>query len=110
MHYKDGTEAKVGDVAKGVPYNQGGKVVVGTVTQLTAGTNSCNLQLLFVVKEETPIFGHSAAFRAPTGVVDPQTWEPMPLVDYKIGHDYGACHDFELVHRALEPVAVAEAA
>lgn len=110
MHYKDGTEAKVGDVVKGVPYNQGGKVVVGTITQLTAGTNACNLQLLFVDKEVTPLFGHVAAFRAPTGVVDSKTYESVPFADYKIGHDYGACHDFELVHREPEQPAVAEAA
>ena len=45
-HYKDGTEAKVGDVVKGKPYNTPCEVV-GTVVQITPGSESCNLVVAF---------------------------------------------------------------
>jgi len=50
-HYKDGTEAKVGDLIKGTGYNikdDSGKpaVIVGTLIQITPKTDSCNLVIL----------------------------------------------------------------
>lgn len=52
MHYKDGTEAKVGDVVKGTVYNYGrGKEIVGTMISITPGSDSCNCQVAFMRDE-----------------------------------------------------------
>jgi hypothetical protein len=50
-HYRDGTEARVGDIVRGKGYNQRDetgslKEIVAIVTGITEGTASCNLTLL----------------------------------------------------------------
>lgn len=56
-HYKDGTEAKVGDVVKGKGYNVKDalgnlKEFIGTVVGITPGSESCNIQVAYVVTSE----------------------------------------------------------
>lgn len=45
-HYKDGTPAEVGDFVKGKPYNTDHDIV-GTVIQITEGTDTCNCVVAF---------------------------------------------------------------
>jgi len=46
MHYKDGSEAKVGDVVKFPRWKSGGNVPdAGTLTHITPGSQSCNGQV-----------------------------------------------------------------
>lgn len=99
MHYKDGTEAQVGDYVKGVPYNTGGEVVVGRITHLTAGTDSCNLQLLYVEEQITDRYGWFTAFYTATGVSQLGSYDPSPVRPFILKLDYGQCNHFELVHR-----------
>lgn len=46
-HYKDGTEAKVGDQVTGKLYNTTG-IRAGTVVSITPGSDSCNAQVAYV--------------------------------------------------------------
>jgi hypothetical protein len=48
VHYKDGTEAKIGDIVKGRGYNVQ-REIVGTVVGLTPGSASCNIQVAHVL-------------------------------------------------------------
>lgn len=56
-HYKDGTPAEVGDFVKGKPYNTDHEIV-GTLVQITEGTESCNCMVAFAVAEivDLPIY------------------------------------------------------
>lgn len=45
-HYKDGTEAKIGDQVFGKLYNTEG-VRCGTIISITPGSESCNAQVQF---------------------------------------------------------------
>jgi hypothetical protein len=47
-HYKDGTEAKVGDRARGKCHSHGCPVE-GVILSVTPGTDSCNAQLAYPV-------------------------------------------------------------
>lgn len=46
-HYRDGTEAKVGDIVKGK--NWDGKTIVGRVETLSPGSTTCNMQVAHTV-------------------------------------------------------------
>lgn len=46
-HYKDGTEAKVGDHVTGPLYNSPG-IKAGTIVSITPGQDSCNAMVQFV--------------------------------------------------------------
>ena len=50
-HYKDGTEAKVGDVIRGKPYNTP-REIVGVVLSVTPNTESCNCVVAFVETQD----------------------------------------------------------
>jgi hypothetical protein len=41
-HYKDGSEAKVGDTVTGKTHGSGGKEVAGVLVGITPGATSCN--------------------------------------------------------------------
>jgi hypothetical protein len=47
-HYKDGTEAQVGDVVIGKDYE--GKTVVGHVNHIYPGSTTCNMQISTIVQ------------------------------------------------------------
>lgn len=76
MHYRDGTEAKLGDLVRGRGYNIKHEVH-GIVVGLTPGHTSCNI--------------HIATLRA----AQPLGLETLPhptLVE-----EHGTCAEFELV-------------
>ena len=112
-HYKDGTEAKVGDLIKGTGYNikdANGKptVIVGTLARITPDSDSCNLIILTTVAQrldkDDPSFPHrvNEADRImnnyPGGIVgNTQPMNELWAVTTK--EEYGAIKDFELIHR-----------
>lgn len=79
MHYKDGTEAKLGDIVRGklshVPYE-----IQGIVVGLSPGATSCNVIVATVRL--------TAAFNS-----------KLALKKEMLLHEYATCADFELVHR-----------
>jgi hypothetical protein len=106
-HYKDGTPAEIGDFVKGVPYNNGGKEIVGTMVQITEGTESCNCIVAFVDPAATslPIYELQQANIALPPVLtrrkggriretDPGEQEHLLL---RAKFDYGAVKDFTKV-------------
>ena len=44
MHYKDGTEAHIGDVVRGKTYNLPDEVI-GVLVDITPGTETCNCKV-----------------------------------------------------------------
>jgi hypothetical protein len=50
MHYADGTPAKHGDL---VIHTDGGKETVGIVTNLTAGSDTCNANMIALAQRQT---------------------------------------------------------
>lgn len=93
-HYRDGTEAQVGDFAVGKPYNTPGSIV-GRVMQITPNTNSCNLQIAWVEPFDLrSAYGPVGGLIAYEGVVPHQ--KKVLLVPRV---DHGAIGDFILVHR-----------
>lgn len=109
-HYKDGTEAQVGDIVKGVPYNTGGAVVVGEVVQITPGSDACNLIVAFIkvtispvnLDELTKAIGYNRPLHYQTrpkgGLVG--QGEGTEQAIFQALTDYGQIDHFELVHRA----------
>jgi hypothetical protein len=49
MHYKNGREAKVGDLVVGKTYNTSGKTISGTLISLTPGPDSCSCEVGYLV-------------------------------------------------------------
>lgn len=94
-HYKDGTEAKVGDFVRGATYNikdsKGEpREICGTLISITPGQDACNCMVAFVeeldlesVYSNVPVI----ALRRPVG--DVRT--------YTIRTDYGEVKAFEKV-------------
>jgi hypothetical protein len=78
MHYKNGTEARLGDVARGRGYNLPYDVQ-GVVVGLTPGAESCDIHLMVTVVHK------------PLGTVT------VPVV--MLREEHGTCDTFELVHR-----------
>lgn len=126
MHYKDGTEAKVGDLVKGTCYNTKG-VIVGVMLGITPGSNSCNCRVgLLVTKGMGDLripYGRSPGSNGPEDQGSPSVMEVrthdgsfivhnegtarkdggvlMPESSLLVGHkvDYSQCDHLELVHR-----------
>jgi hypothetical protein len=112
-HYKDGTEAKVGDLIKGTgynikDYNNKPSVIVGTLGRITPNTESCNLIILTTVAQKLDkddlLFAHKVneadriMTNYPDGVVDnSKTMTELWAISTR--EEYGAIKDFELVHR-----------
>jgi hypothetical protein len=96
-HYKDGSEAKVGDFVRGVPYNvkdsQGEpREVCGTLISITPGQDACNCMVAFVEELDlNQVYGATGAIalRRPAG--DVRT--------YTIRTDYGQADAFEKIGR-----------
>jgi hypothetical protein len=67
-HYADGTPAEIGDLVKGKPYNTD-REIVGTLMQVTEGTETCNCIVAFAEAEVTTLPVHellSANIALPT--------------------------------------------
>jgi hypothetical protein len=63
MHYKDGTEARVGDQVAGKLYNTEG-TRIGVIVSVTPGTESCNAMVTFhetVPIDDQQMAAHTAA-------------------------------------------------
>lgn len=84
-HYKDGTESKVGDVAKGKPYNTDHEVI-GVVVDVRPG-DACNLSIAFAT---TPAPYASNVLAVASG-------SSPNRVPVELRIDYGATADFEKV-------------
>lgn len=96
-HYKDGVEAKVGDLVKGVTYNRKGAVIVGTVISITPGADSCNCMVALTSVKPLPVipdFSFHEISKHPT-VYTNGGGHVMLVSDY----DYGELRAFELLHR-----------
>lgn len=89
-HYEDGTEAKLGDVIHGKPYNTPHEVI-GVVVGITPAQESCNLRVAFARKANGQDELHGA-----TAFGDGAT---APLVTVTLAKDYGETKDFRLVYR-----------
>lgn len=101
MHYKDGTEAKVGDLVKGTAYNTKNadgtpRVIVGILLQVTPGSDTCNCQIAFVEQEEASIDNLSKHY-SETPKLHRLNAGPV-FVTPKV--DYSECKALELVHRS----------
>lgn len=103
-HYKDGTPAEIGDLVKGVPYNTHGKAVVGTLVQITEGTESCNCIVAFVdpftVEAGSQLYQlqphvKSIVRRKGGRILANQTDAVQELLILNASYDYGALKDFE---------------
>jgi hypothetical protein len=93
-HYSDGTEAKIGDLVVGKPYNVG-RVVAGEVVSVTPGTESCNLQVAFAEEvDPTTMYGAVAAYAHQKGIVGDQRRAFLSART-----DYGETRAFTLIHR-----------
>lgn len=84
MHYKNGTEAELGDIARGKGYNLPYEVQ-GIVVGLSLGTGSCDIHLA-TLRVHQPLGTITAKF--PT-----------------IYEEHGTCAEFELVYRAPKLVS-----
>lgn len=85
MHYRDGTQAHLGDIARGRGYNLPHDVQ-GVVVGLTPGSESCSIHLA-VLRTAQPV-GTQVA--------------PYPV----IFEEHGTCGEFELVHPSpTRPIA-----
>lgn len=113
-HYKDGTEAKVGDLVKGVTYNRGGKVIVGELIQIAPATESCNCIVVMAERSKVPgsdnpdmaaeiskFIGDARlpAFYTPVDGIADGTAKPLAAWLLHGSYDYGAVKDLDLVHR-----------
>lgn len=49
MHYKNGREAKIGDAVVGTVFNNGGRIVAGTLVSVTPGPDSCSAMVGYTV-------------------------------------------------------------
>jgi len=102
MHYRDGTEARVGDLVRGKGYNVKGPdgellEIQGVVVGLTPGTDTCNLRV-----------AHPEVRRSSDGVeVDlypgPSSQRCVALgglAVVRLSTEYGQADHFDLVRRA----------
>lgn len=105
MHYKDGTEAMIGDRVRGRGYNVKHDII-GTVVGLSPGSTSCNIQVAHVIAfemtgEQYPdhrlyqqhgVIGCSADAHKSGNV----------RVGAHVSLEYGQCDAFELLFRDPE--------
>ena len=101
-HYRDGTEAKVGDLVSGKSYNRNGKVITGTVISITKGSESCNCRVAFVEEiDMEKVYGHISASVSSVGV----SGEPLRRAFFTVAEDYGETRAFDLIARPEEATA-----
>ena len=95
-HYRDGTEAQIGDLVVGTSYNRDGRTIVGQVTSITPGVESCNLRVAFI-----STFDLQISYGIVSGmVIDIGQGGRKVLI--KADEDYGQTSSFDLVYRAME--------
>lgn len=105
-HYRDGTEARIGDIVRGSTYNHKGRIV-GTLVSVTPGSETCNCTVAFASLVALPAL--------PTGAANPLgSWYGVftalgcnPPIIHQGGnasaivgaYDYGEVRALELVER-----------
>jgi hypothetical protein len=60
-HYKDGTEAKVGDLVRGFGYNVKHEII-GKVIQLTKACPTCNIAVAYIGENSPLLFNQSLEY------------------------------------------------
>jgi hypothetical protein len=101
-HYKDGTEAKVGDLVKGKGYNLKGpdgniREFVGTLIDITPGASSCNVKIAHVeVFDPIPILA-SSQFFGPAQGINFCYLNNGGLKPIRAGFEYGQADHFEKI-------------
>lgn len=99
-HYRDGREAKLGDLVVGTTYNRSGRKIVGQVTSITPNSESCNLRVSFVSEvDPDSMYGVLSGFITQIGSAGKR-------VVLRADEDYGETKAFDLVYRIEEPVSV----
>ena len=103
-HYIDGTEAKLGDVVRGVSYNTKGKEVVGTIVQITPGSDTCNCIITWIESIGLPTLPDNKTWNEVlynSGLYNVKTvgYPPNPVSVLTIQQDYGECKAFTLLKR-----------
>jgi hypothetical protein len=104
MHYSDGTEAQIGDIARGKGSNHP-YPVQGVVVGLTAGATACNLKIAiakgapFTVKPENITQVNPETFNGMRFTAGMAAHADGNLLPYGTELEYGTVADFELVHR-----------
>ena len=90
MHYKDGTQAQLGDTVRGFGYNVKHEIQ-GVVVGLTPGSDTCNIQIAYAKPADE--FHVGMVYRTHSHAVDqPPT---QTLVD--LGIEYGEARAFTLI-------------
>lgn len=106
MHYKDGTEAKVGDLVKGTAYNTKNpdgtpRVIVGEMLSISPGSDTCNCTVMFAERSDASLEAVEKAqgnYRVPVVRSTSANGEIKRHV-VCVATDYSECKAFELVHR-----------
>lgn len=114
MHYKDGSEVKLGDLVRGKPYNTEHEVV-GEVVGLVPGVDACNLRVAYMeirrLKRNAAgelVVPLAALERPRMSLGGAEAWagyqstpehDLEPPVSIWPCVDYGGSRDFELVTR-----------
>jgi len=121
MHYKDGTEAKVGDLVKGTTYNTPkGSIQIGVMLGITPGSSACNCRVAIprIVPCDPMPLGRSPKVNGPDDLGSPFVAALHTSDGYAMVHresapsdrlgdtvlvgakiDYSQCDHLELVHR-----------
>lgn len=87
MHYKDGTEAKLGDIIK-LPDGEVGVLVGGS-----PGATACNITAL-----RSKVMQTGPGVNVNNGPAHVDYWDGQPTLTYALLH-YGDASACELVHR-----------
>ena len=92
MHYKNGREAKVGDLVVGKTYNTNGVTISGTLISLTPGPDSCSCEVgyLAVVPVDAPMPSYEKPVRI-AGSENHGNAGARVVVQYK--SDYSECRN-----------------
>lgn len=97
-HYKDGTEAKVGDIVKGTGYNVKDKdgsprVIHGKVIQVTKA-ESCNLAVAHLDEKSPLLYNHEHPIERDNVTGHTQIGYGVAVIP---SVEYGATKDFEKI-------------
>jgi hypothetical protein len=107
MHYKNGTEAKVGDAVVGTTYNTKG-IVSGILVGITPGRESCNCRVALLKGPTTESMISSGAVPMSHLEGTQQLWL-QPYVDYSACADLVRADEAYLSFTAPQAVASAAA-
>lgn len=61
MHYRNGREANIGDPVVGTVFNNGGRIIAGTLVSLTPGNDSCSAMVGYNITVPSDAIGNLPA-------------------------------------------------